>query len=375
MVVASHVRLAAALAVLPAVLGAAAPTVVTEPAHAAFRWRDPRIAESSGLAAASRESGVWFTHNDSGDVARFFAVGPTGLTLATYRLGGATAVDCEDMAVAPAADGTPTVWLADIGDNDQQRSSITVHAAREPLVDRAATGRELIVRATAYRLRYPDGPHDAETLLADPVRHRLYVVTKTFAGTSAAYVAPAQLSASGTATLARVALLRWPLTGTRGGPVGPLGSLAATGGSVAPDGRALVIRTYTDAYFWAVGAGGIAAALRRPPDARVALPAQPQGEGIAFARDGRSVLVGSEGAGTTVYRLAVPALRAPVTAPPSRSATPAPSAAPSPASASGGRPPSRAPLWWAAGAAVTGALVVGGARLAVRRARPGRRRP
>src|SRR5690242_16345535 len=42
------------------------PPVAAEQARVAFRWRDPRIAESSGLAAATREPGVWFTHNDSG---------------------------------------------------------------------------------------------------------------------------------------------------------------------------------------------------------------------------------------------------------------------------------------------------------------------
>src|SRR4051794_17862577 len=187
---------AGALLALPALLGATA--VVSEPAHVAFRWRDQRIAESSGLAAATREPGVWFTHNDSGDAARFFAVGADGRTLATYRVAGATAVDWEDMAAAPAADGTPTLWLADIGDNDAARPSITVYAVPEPRVRR---GEDRTLPTTAYRLRYPDGPHDAETLLVDPVRHRAYVVTKTLAGRSAAYAAPARLSATGTGAL------------------------------------------------------------------------------------------------------------------------------------------------------------------------------
>src|SRR6185369_14434409 len=150
----SAARASALALALPALLGATA--VVTEPAHAAFRWRDDRIAESSGLAAATREPAVWFTHNDSGDVARVFAVGADGRTLATYRLAGAEAIDWEDMAAAPAADGTPTLWLADIGDNDARRDSVTVYAAPEPLVRRGGDGTERTLPATAYRLRYPD---------------------------------------------------------------------------------------------------------------------------------------------------------------------------------------------------------------------------
>ena len=43
-----------------------------------------------------------------------------------------------------------------------------------------------------YRLRYADGPHDAEALLDDPRSDRLYVATKEAAG-GGLYRAPAWL--------------------------------------------------------------------------------------------------------------------------------------------------------------------------------------
>jgi hypothetical protein len=72
------------------------------PAQAAddvCRLVDDRITESSGLVLSSRTDRVLFTHNDSGDDARFFAVDDRCRTLAMYVLSGVAATDWEDMAV------------------------------------------------------------------------------------------------------------------------------------------------------------------------------------------------------------------------------------------------------------------------------------
>ena len=180
------------------------------------RFADPRIAESSGVAVATRTPGLLFTFNDSGNKPRFYAVDRAGATVATYDVTDAANVDWEDMAAAPAADGTPTLWFADIGDNDAGRPDIAVYAVPEPRV-RPGAHR---VPAVAYRLRYPDGPHNAETLLVDPRRHRLFVVTKTWVGGSRVYAAPARLDPATVNPLAEVAVLHWSLTGTGGGPAG-----------------------------------------------------------------------------------------------------------------------------------------------------------
>ena len=48
-----------------------------------FTFRDPQIAESSGIVATTTRDDVVFTHNDSGDTARFFAVDRYGSRLAS----------------------------------------------------------------------------------------------------------------------------------------------------------------------------------------------------------------------------------------------------------------------------------------------------
>jgi hypothetical protein len=196
------------------------------------------------------------------------------------------------------------VWLADIGDNDENRSEITVYRVDEPSLTPADPRGDITVNSPQiWKLRYPDGAHNAESIVVDPTTHRLYVITKSLFGESQVYQAPAAPSATTPATLKAVADIRFSLTGTAGGP-NAIGQLTATGASMSADGSVLVVRTYTDAYFWKVAKGDVGRALRTTP-IQLGLPSQPLGEGIAI-RAGRA-LIGSEKVGSRVYSLALPA--------------------------------------------------------------------
>jgi hypothetical protein len=240
--------------------------------------------------------------------------------------------------MALGSDGT--VWLADTGDNRRSRSTVALIALRP---DGAAQ---------VYRLTYPDGPRDAEALLLAP-DGTPYLVTKEVLGTSEVYRPSAALDVDGSVPLTKVADLALTLTGTAGGPVGRAGQLMVTGGAVSPDGAVLALRTYTDAYVWSLAGSDVVGALAMPP-VRVALPDSPQGEAIAFAADGRSLLVTGEGLPALVTTLpAVGAL--------------SPAAATAPADPATGQPaaagPATAPLSpWAAGAiaVVAAAVLVSG---------------
>lgn len=273
----------------------------------AFRFADPRITESSGLATSSR-GGIVYTHNDSGDQARFFAVGPDGRTRTVYRLPGVQARDWEDMARGPDEQGRSSLWLGDIGDNNAQRErGLLVHRVREP----EPTQRERVTTEppTSFRLRYDDGPGDAEALLVHPRTGRLYVVTKPLAGPAKVYAAPARLDPDGPNALALVAQVALRPTGTPGGPgIGSLAQLLVTAGDISPDGSRVALRTYTDLYEWRIEGDDVAGAFAGEP-AVTPLPETRQGEGLAYTADGDAVLVSSEGAGAPVHRLTRPAAR------------------------------------------------------------------
>ncbi|SHF63948.1 hypothetical protein SAMN05443575_0510 [Jatrophihabitans endophyticus] len=280
------------------------PAAATGGARALLRITDPRLDEVSGLAPGHRSPGVYYVQNDSGDENRFFGIDArTGATVATVHVAGATNVDWED--IATAGRGTAAaVWLADIGDNDAQRDEVRVYRVREPrLAADERDGDVTTARADVWRLRYPGGPVDAESLAVSPAG-TAYVVTKSLTGTSTVYRVPARPSRERVRALTRVARVTFSFTGTPGGP-NAFGQLTATGAAFSTDGRLFAVRTYTDAYVWRVGAGGdLAAALRATPT-RVALPAQPQGEGIAIV--GRRLLVDSEGTRQRVWSVPLPA--------------------------------------------------------------------
>ena len=268
-----------------------------------FVLTDPRITESSGLATASTGDLV-YTHNDSGDEGRFFAVGPDGATRTAYVLPGVEPRDWEDMARGPDEDGRSSLWLGDIGDNNAVRENgLLVHRVLEPAPsDRAEVTTE---PPTSFRLRYADGPGDAETLLVHPRTGRLYVVTKPLAGTARVYAAPERLDPSGPNLLEQVAEARTEATGTPGGPgIGGLANYLVTAGDIAPDGSRVALRTYTDVYEWTVPGDDVAAAFDGEPTV-TPLPEQRQGEGLAYTAAGDAVLVSTEGAGSEVHRVAL----------------------------------------------------------------------
>ncbi len=232
-----------------------------------FRFQDPAIVESSGLALTG--DGLVVTVNDSGDEARAFVVDPaTGRTVGTTRWeGGAEDVE----AVAPT--GGDLVWVGDIGDNGADRDAVSV--IRVPV-----GARDLDVAGERFTLRYAGGPADAEALLVHPRTGRLVVVTKGVLG-GEAHVGPRDL------VRGRTAVLR------SRGAVMPV----VTDGAFLPDGDHLVLRDYTRAvvYSWP--------ALEQV--AQVDLPEQQQGESLAVTDDG-TILVGSEGLRSPVHEVELP---------------------------------------------------------------------
>lgn len=238
-----------------------------------FTITDSRVVESSGLAKSAKHKGIWWTMNDSGDSARIFAVNTDGEVAAVLTFG----TEVRDLeAIAVDEDGV--IYVGDIGDNGAVRDFISVYKLTEPEVLESQR-----VRFRRLDFQYPDGAHDAETLLVHPQSHRLYFVTKTKVGPAAFYSAPTDPSIEGVNDLKRVA-------------AAPSG---ITDGTFLPDARRLVLRSYVDitAYGW----------TGKPKlQGRAAVPLA-LGESVALGPTNTSVVVGSEGEESVVYQVRVPA--------------------------------------------------------------------
>lgn len=112
--------------------------------------------ESSGLVPATLQEGVFFTHNDSGDEARLFAIDRQGHVIQPewaedyrgIRLPSAVNVDWEDIT----RDLSGNLLVADTGNNANQRRDLCIYVVPEPLVRQAVQTRPLAV----WQFHYPD---------------------------------------------------------------------------------------------------------------------------------------------------------------------------------------------------------------------------
>lgn len=254
------------------------------------------INEASGMVASRQQSDVLWLHNDSGDSARVFAIDTMGQLLGTFKLQGAAAQDWEDIALGPGPQaGVDYLYLGDIGDNAEARASIAIYRVAEPTVS-AGGGTQDVAGVDKLTFVYPDGAHNAETLLIDPRQGDLYIITKSNTAVSLIFRAAAPLVAGQQRTLEQVGTLRF-----REGVLANVGSGLATGGDVAPDGRAVILRTYKDVLYWRVGpTQALAAALVAAP---CSLPqaTEGQGETVALVAGGDYFTL-SEGKSQPLYR-------------------------------------------------------------------------
>ncbi|MGH9190739.1 MAG: hypothetical protein ACRD0Q_12060 [Acidimicrobiales bacterium] len=248
------------------------------------------IDENSGLAASRRVPGLVWAHNDSGDVPLLYCVDRAGRSCGVWSVTAAKARDWEDMAAGPGpVAGERYLYMGDIGDNRGDQPAVTIYRVPEPVANPGDGSSKARPRRTApaeaIRLRYEDGPHDAEALFVHPATGDVYVVAKGI-GAAAVYKA-------GGGVLRRV------------GTVALGAGEWVTGGDISPDGRRVALCTYFGGYELTLPAGSdsvfddVWGALAVPVD----LGDRAQGESVAYGLDGRSLVASSEGSPAPLYEV------------------------------------------------------------------------
>ncbi|MEW2180503.1 WD40 repeat domain-containing protein [Streptomyces sp. NPDC005406] len=253
---------------------AAAPAVADDSGpDRSFTIEDPRITESSGLAASRAHPGIYWTHNDSEDGPYVFAVDSrTGKTVARITMKGVgTPRDVEAISLGP--DGN--LYVGDIGDNlNGSWDHVWIYRFPEP-----KELRDQVVRATQFDVKYADGPRNAEALMVHPKTGRVYIASKNEDG-GGLYEGPAKLTTGGDNVFRRVGEVPW-----------------VTDGAFSPDGKELVLRSYFSARGYPFANG------RLGKDYPVESPLLGQSESVTYTADGSALMYGSEGEQSDVVRV------------------------------------------------------------------------
>ncbi|MFD3585915.1 WD40 repeat domain-containing protein [Streptomyces sp. NPDC058683] len=242
-----------------------------------FTITDPRITESSGLAASHLHPGIYWTHNDSDDGPYIYAVdSATGKTVATVTLSGiGRPRDVEAISIGP----DNQIYVGDIGDNlDGSWPYVWIYRLPEPKVLENQT-----IKATQYIVKYANGARNAESLIVHPKTGRVYIIDKKEDG-GHLYEGPATLSSSGTNIFKPVATI----------------DLWATDAAFSPDGRQLAVRGYLGGIYYDWNGGKI------KREGRLDVPLQKQGESVSYSADGTRLMYGSEGSDSPVQAEDVP---------------------------------------------------------------------
>lgn len=229
------------------------------------QFTNREIDESSGLARSTTHPGVFWTVNDSGNPPVLYAFELSGKSVGQVTLQGAHNDDWEALAYEPG-----TLYIGDIGDNGSRRKEVKLWSVAEPDPERTQE-----VAGRCLRVRYPDGPHNAEAMFAWD--GWLYVAIKQF-GTApiGVYRANTSWSTSRRHTFQNVLRL------TPGEMI--------TGGDISADGTRIALTGYRHVFVY-IGQGKPESILSTRPH-KLALGRAGQVEALAF--DGLDLVLTNE---------------------------------------------------------------------------------
>ncbi len=251
--------------------------------------------EASGIAASNSRPGTYFLVDDAAGTGGLVLVDERGALVTRVQLAGMSASNAEALSAGPCGPMPPPdrgagtagcLYVGDIGDNRDRRPDVTVYRAAEPDLSAADLDPLITVAADEWHYTYPDGPHNAESMMVGP-DGSLIVVTKPHDD------APHRLYRGdpGGGTLTFVREFR-----PRGSQL-PMRTILT--GNVATDlafspGRVLLL-TYDDVHeYTAPDPAADPTTFPDWPNRSLPFPPLPQAEGITGTADGCGYVTASE---------------------------------------------------------------------------------
>ncbi len=252
------------------------PAGCPEGIHPRMRGRveEKHLQEISGLVASRTANDLLWVHNDSGDQARIYAMTGSGAPLGSLEI-ARVARDFEDIALEHRENAPDRIYIADTGDNlGQRKEGVFIHRFEEPSLEAIRSVHPWPLRiddTETMRVRFPEGPVDAEALIVDPESGRLVLVTKPRLALPEVYEVE---------VFSEEAVLHHVGTVTARANGSPLHLVTAA--DLSPDGRYVVLRTY-DTIVVFIRKSGQSVAQALLSEGCVIKPAhENQGEAVGF---------------------------------------------------------------------------------------------
>ncbi len=235
------------------------------------------INEASGMVDSRSSPGNIWIEQDSGNPANLDLIGYDGQLKGRVAIPDATNRDWEDLAFGPGPQaGVNYIYIAEIGDNVAVHQTSYVYRLPEPA---GATATVTPASVEKISFQYPDGPRDAECLILDPQTKDLWIVSKR---ESNVHLYQLPYPQSTTDIIMAKAWGELPLSGI-------------TGGGISTDGSEILIRSYTNIYYFKRSSGqSFADALQRQTATTLPYRIEPQGEAVCFDKANKGYFTISE---------------------------------------------------------------------------------
>lgn len=236
--------------------------------------------EVSGMADSYARPGFLWLIQDKDNQAELLSMSHDGQLGTSVKILGAANQDWEDMAIGrgPVA-GKKYLYIADSGDNYSVFDTYFIYRFPEP----NATASN-VEQYDKIKFRYDDGMHhNTEAMVIDYSSGDIVLVTKE--NPAQVFVLKAASLSNGINTAERQGQLKF------GG---------ITGAAQSPDGTELLLRTYSNLYYWKKSASeSVYSGLQKDP-VNIGIQTEPQGEAIAFRNDQKGFFSLSENAGLPI---------------------------------------------------------------------------
>ncbi|NBA84748.1 PE-PGRS family protein [Emticicia sp. CRIBPO] len=197
----------------------------------AFFISDTSLKEISGICESYNLTDHLWIHEDGPNINEIKLIDKKGVLSGKLKLPFSFR-DVEDIAIGSGPlEGKNYIYLADTGDNNMVYNEYTIYRFQEP----EAPESELSDKQIEFiKFTYPDGSHDTECILLDPVTNDIYLVTKREAKVGLYKLAyPQDTRNAQKATFVQ----QIPLT-------------YITSGGISSDGNQIALMSYTAIFVW-----------------------------------------------------------------------------------------------------------------------------